>query len=165
MTALLVLLATGCAAEPDHEVEAHWKRGELPPESLIENSTPTLAEDGIELTSLQCDVGDDRLHYELELTNPYDSTLDAWAFTSLDGANDGHLWGLYQFDLPPGSVRVTFPDVLDDEERGDVVATALGEVGGRIGDCSVVFLGIADRDDVAFVHPVITAALPSGPVE
>lgn len=162
-TVLAALLLAACAQEPDHEVEARWARGERPPDRLVEQSTPALSEDGIELRELHCDGVDENLRYELELTNPYDATFDAWGFTSLDSHTDGHLWGLYQFPLPPGRVTVTFPDVLDEDERDDVIATALDEVGGELVSCSVVLLGIADHDEAAFVHPVITTELPAGP--
>lgn len=160
--ALAAALVAGCAGTPDHEVEARWARGERPPDVLVEDSNPTLDEDGIELHDLRCDVGADELRYELELDNPYAATLDAWAFTSLDSDTEGHLWGLYQFALPPGRVAVTFPDVLDGEERADVVSTALDEVGGEIVSCSIVLLGVSDHDEAAFVHPVITTDVPPG---
>lgn len=160
---LAALLLAACAQEPAHEVEARWARGERPPDRLVEHSTPTLSDDGIELRALRCDGVAEELVYELELTNPYAATLDAWAFTSLDSHTDGHLWGLYQFPLPPGRVTVTFPDVLDEDERDDVVATALDETGGELVSCSVVLLGIADDAEAAFVHPVITTELPAEP--
>lgn len=158
----LLALAASCAPGPDHEVEARWARGEQPPERLVEHSTPPMSDDGIVLQSLDCSVSPEGFRYRLELTNPYPETLDAWAFTSIDGPSQGHLWGLYQFAMPPGTVAVTFPDVLDAQARDDVVATAHEEVGGDFESCSVVFLGISDDAEAAFVHPVITTELSPG---
>jgi hypothetical protein len=159
-TLVLVLgLAAACVTGPEHEVEARWARGERPPDRLVEHSTPRLSPEGIELRRLDCSVTADELHYRLELTNPYPGTLDAWAFTSIDGPTQGHLWGLYQFPMPSGSVAVTFADPLDDEARDGVIAAARNEVGDVFESCSVVFLGVADDPETAFVHPVITGRL------
>lgn len=140
-------------------MEAHWRNDELPPTSIRDGRSLARDDAGIRLVALECDAREEGLVYELEAVNPFDDTFELWAFTGLNGREQAQLWGLYAFDLPPGTVRVHFPDVLEDGQRRDIVRMAVDEVGGEIVACSVVLLGIANDPDTPVVHPVIADQL------